>query len=68
MKRKSNAILRTVKVIYSSADALTIKQIAEQTQLCHRTIQRHAQQLVSENMVKFRQTGNHKEYEYYKAF
>ena len=68
MKRKSNAILRTVKTIYSSADALTINQIAEQTQLCHRTIQRHAQKLINENMIKARQTGNHKEYEYYRAF
>ena len=68
MKTTANAILRTVKAIYSSADALTINQIAEETQLCHRTIQRHTQKLINESMIKARQTGNHKEYEYYKAF
>ena len=61
-------MLKTIKVLFKSEEPLTTEEIARETGLCKRTIQRHTKELLSENVIRISRSEDNKLYQYSRAF
>lgn len=51
MKTKPDLILKTVKVIFGSAEPISVPEIVDNAKLNERTVQRHISRLLDEHMI-----------------